>query len=98
MLVFNARSGTSKSGKMWMAQDFVIQQNDRFSSKCFLTLFGEEKIKEAALSSGQKVTVDFDIDAREYQGRWYNSFNAYKITKEEVTPNTITQQDDTAPF
>ena len=31
---------------------------------------------------GKKVTVRFDIDAREYNGRWYNTISAYAI--EEV--------------
>ena len=29
---------------------------------------------------GQDLTVSFDIDAREYQGRWFNSIRAWRVT------------------
>jgi hypothetical protein len=45
---------------------------------------------------GKKVVVKFDIDAREYQGKWYNSIRAYGIkevlTEEEKVERKKEQQ------
>jgi hypothetical protein len=30
---------------------------------------------------GKMVTVSFDIDAHEYQGRWYNELNAWGVVE-----------------
>ena len=30
-------------------------------------------------NDGQELTVSFDIDAREYQGRWFNSIRAWRV-------------------
>lgn len=45
---------------------------------CF-QVFGADKIASFALQVGQMVNVGFDISAREYQGRYYNQLNAWKV-------------------
>ena len=37
------------------------------------------------------LTVQFDIDAREYNGRWYNDFRAYNVVRGQI-PQPQTQQ------
>ena len=31
---------------------------------------------------GEEVTVSFDINAREYNGKWYNSVNAWQVVRQ----------------
>ena len=33
------------------------------------------------LQAGEELTVSFDIDAREWQGRWFNSIRAWKVER-----------------
>ena len=53
---------------------------------------------------GQELTVSFDINAREYQGRWYNDLRAWKVDPAQqaqpVPPQQPAppQQSNTAPF
>ncbi len=71
-----ARSGTSARGE-WKAQDFVIETiEDRFPRKMVFSVFGEDRLQRFNIQVGQNVTVAFDIDAHEYQGRWFNSIRA----------------------
>ena len=35
---------------------------------------------------GEDIIVEFDIDAREWQGRWFTSINAYRITRAATSP------------
>lgn len=78
--VLDTQSGVSQSGKNWMRQEFVVETQEQYPKKCCFRLFGEDKIKAAALAQNMRVTVDFDIDAREYNGRWYNDVSAWKVT------------------
>ena len=74
------RSGQSQtSGKEWASQDYVIETQDQYPKKCLFSVFGEDKIKEYALKEGDYATVSFDIDAREYNGRWYNDVKSWKV-------------------
>ena len=44
-------------------------------------IFGEDRIKQFNIQMGEDVTVSFDIDAREYNGRWFNDIRAYNVTR-----------------
>nr|DAO54754.1 MAG TPA: protein of unknown function (DUF3127) [Caudoviricetes sp.] len=80
------RSGTSKAGKAWESLEFVVEYtNVRYTQHVSLQFFGAEKIAFANLHVGKEITVFFDIDAREYNGRWYNSLTAWKIVAAEGT-------------
>ena len=78
--VLNAKQGKSQSsGKEWMTQDYVVETHDQYPRRMVFNVFGEDKIKQFAINPGDEVTVSFDINAREYQGRWYNDIRAWKV-------------------
>ena len=76
------RSGVSKtSGSPWMTQEFVLETiNEQYPKKMVFNIFGEDKIQQAAISVGDVVVVSFDINAREYNGRWYNDVRAWRVS------------------
>lgn len=80
--VFEPRSGTSSSGKQWCSLDFVLEIPGPYPRRVVLNIFGEERIKTLAPKVGEvNVVVDFDIDAHEYNGRFYNEIKAWNITR-----------------
>lgn len=44
-------------------------------------IFGAEKIDQFAIKAGEELTVSFDIDAHEYNGRWFNNIRAWNIQR-----------------
>ena len=74
----NVRTGTSARGE-WKAQDFVIETHESYPRKMAFTVFGEDRLQRFNIQIGQEVNVSFDIDAHEYQGRWFNSIRAYDV-------------------
>lgn len=72
------RSGTSARGD-WKAKDFVIETHESFPHKMVFSVFGEDRLSRFNIQIGQEVLVFFDIDAREYNGRWFNSIRAYDV-------------------
>ena len=86
--VFEPRSGTSSSGKQWSSLDFVVEVPGQYARRIALNIFGEERIKALAPKEGEvNVVVDFDIDAHEYQGRWFNNIRAFDVR--QVDPATV---------
>ena len=78
--VLDARSGQSKTtGNMWMSQEYVIETSEQYPKRMCFNVFGEDKIRQFNIQVGQELTVSFDINAREYQGRWYNDIRAWKV-------------------
>ena len=79
------RSGTARTtGNPWMSQSFVIETHDQYPRRCVFDVFGDDRLKEFNIQVGEELTVSFDLDAREYQGRWFNSVRAWKV--ERVAP------------
>ena len=44
-------------------------------------VFGADRLAQFNIHSGEEILVSFDIDAHEYQGRWFNSIRAWNVTK-----------------
>lgn len=73
------RSGTSnRTGNTWKSQEFVIETHEQYPRKCVFTVFGEDRLREMNITVGAEMTVSFDIDAHEYNGRWFNDIRAWR--------------------
>lgn len=79
--VLEPRGGVSKSGNNWMVQEYVLETQEQYPRKMCFDIFGEDKIKQFNIQAGEELTVSFDIDAREWQGRWFNSIRAWKVER-----------------
>ena len=44
-------------------------------------VFGADRIAQFNIQLGETLTVSFDIDSREYNGRWYNDIRAWKVDR-----------------
>jgi hypothetical protein len=73
------QTGEGRNG-MWKKQDYVLEYNldSQYPKKMMFNLWGD-KIDQFAIQQGQDVKVDFDIDCREYNGRWYNDIRAWRV-------------------
>lgn len=78
--VLPAKSGTSQSGKAWQRQTFVVQTHEQYPKSIALNVMND-RVQQFAVKQGEEVSVDFDIDAHEYQGNWYNDIKAWQLTK-----------------
>ncbi len=85
--VLPANSGVSaRTGNPWMSQEYVIEVPGQFPRRCVFRLFGEDRIKQFNIQNGEDLTIQFDIDAHEYQGRWFNEVRAYNVIRGQVAP------------
>lgn len=83
VVVCQLKSGVSQQGKEWQSLDFVVEVPGQYPKRVVLNLFGQDKIARLNPQVGeQNVTVDFDIDAHEYNGRWFNEIRAWNITRQ----------------
>ena len=85
--VLQPQSGVSaRTGNSWMSQDYVIEVPGQYPRRCVFRIFGEDRIKQFNIQMNEDVTVQFDIDAHEYQGRWFNDIRAFNIIRGQVAP------------
>ena len=81
--VLPERSGVSARGE-WKTQDYVLETHDQYPRKIVFNVFGGDRIAQFNIKAGDEITVSFDIDAHEYQGRWYNSIRAWNVQHIDV--------------
>ena len=83
--VLPASSGVSqRTGNAWMSQDYVIEVPGQYPRKCVFRVFGEDRIKQFNIQMGEDLTVSFDIDAHEFNGRWFNDVRAFNVIRGAV--------------
>jgi hypothetical protein len=77
------KSGVAKStGNEWKAQEYVIETiGEQYPRKMCFEVFGADKIDQFHIQLGEDLTVSFDIDARQWQDRWFNSIRAWKVER-----------------
>lgn len=83
--VLPEQGGISKAGNEWKKQEYVLETHDQYPKKICFQIFGADRIAQAAIQPGEELTVSFDIDSREWQGRWFTSINAWKVERPVVT-------------
>ena len=89
--VLPKQEGVSRStGNPWASQEYVLETHDQYPRKCCFRIFGADRITNMNVQIGEEVRVSFDIDAREYNGRYYNTLTAWKV--ERIDPNAVAAQ------
>ena len=73
-------SGTSKAGNQWKKQEYVLETHDAYPKKVHFDFFGD-RADQYPLEVGDEVTVSFDIESREFNGRWYTDIRGWKAEK-----------------
>jgi len=111
--VLKAETGVSRAGNEWKKQEFVIETQEQFPKKVCFTLFNDKSSALERFSAGHEVEVFFNLESREYNGKWYSNINAWKIEGagqaqapesrpeyrlEDIPPENNDNGDDLLPF
>lgn len=84
------RSGVSANGTNWASQDFVIEIPGQYPQSAVFNVYGD-RVQLDQYQIGENIKVSFDIRGREYQGKWYNTLNAWKIERIGATAPAANQ-------
>ena len=74
------QSGISAStGKPWQKQQFVIETVEQYPRKICSMLWGDKTDQLNQFNIGDMMKISFDVESREYQGKWYTDVKTWKI-------------------
>lgn len=86
------QTGTSQSGKAWQKREFIIEETvGNYPNSLVITAFGDRVEKLNTLQVGDYVTVRFDTQVREYNGRAFNNITLYDITQPQAQVQQMQQ-------
>ena len=80
--VLPMQSGTKRDGGEWQKQDYLLSvEGERYDNKVCFQIFGAEKIARIGLKENERVRVHLEIRANEYNGKFYNSIDCWKVDR-----------------
>ena len=80
--ILPARTGVSKStGNEWKVQSYVVESHVQYPRRMCFEVFGGDKIDQFNIQMGEELNVSFDIDARQWQDKWFNTIRAWKVER-----------------
>ena len=75
--------GVSKAGNQWKKQEYVLETLDSYPKKVKFDFFGD-RADQYPLEVGDVITLSYDIESREFNGRWYTDIRGFKAVKEDA--------------
>jgi hypothetical protein len=102
------QTGTGKNGE-WKKQDIIVETEGQYPKKVCISVWGD-KINTSQLQPGKLLNISFDVESREYNGRWYTDVKAWKIeaagnapaekanNEEDFQNTSFTSSDEDLPF
>ena len=91
-----AQEGQGKNGT-WKKQEFILETGDTYPKKVCIAVWGD-KIDIKGFKMGDTVDVSFDVESREYNGKWYTDVKAWKIEPATVANTTKGKATDDQPY
>lgn len=80
IMILPLQSGNTQKGE-WKKQEFVIETADQFPKKVCLSLWGDKAELIKSISENEIINVQFNVESREYNQRWFTELRAWKIDK-----------------
>ena len=77
---FDLQSGTSKAGNPWKKQNYLLETLEGIPRKIYFDFFGD-RADQFNFNVGDVINLYFDIESREYQGRYYTDIRGWKAEK-----------------
>lgn len=85
--VLPERGGVSKTtNNEWKVQEYVLETHDQYPRRLCFEVFGADKIQQFNIQPGEELMVSFDINARPWNGRWFNQIRAWKVDRVSAQP------------
>ena len=81
--VLPVRTGTSKKGSTWAAQQFVLKTAD---GDILLEVFGQKEIDEYAITEGEQLTVSYVPKVQEVGDKVFGKNSVTGIERDESQP------------
>ena len=76
-------SGTSPRGE-WKKRDFIVETDDQYPKKVCFSVWSDKVDELKRFEVESVVNVSFNVESREYNGKWYTDLRAWKIDAETV--------------
>ncbi len=80
MQVLPLQTGEGRTGNPWKKQEYILEVPGQYPKKVCFNVWGD-KVDTFGIQPNEELTVSFDVESREYNGRWYTEVKAWKVAR-----------------
>ena len=84
------QTGAGKNGQ-WKKQDIIVETDGQYPKKVCISLWGD-KFDRNILRVGNRLTISFDIESREFNGKWSTDVKGWKVESANQSASLQAQQ------
>ncbi|NQY43566.1 MAG: DUF3127 domain-containing protein [Legionellales bacterium] len=92
--ILPVENGTSKAGKSWEKQSFVLDTGAQYSPEVCLSLFGDKVDMLVSYGEGEEVIASFNVSSREFNSKYYHNIDCWRIQPAGGAKQPAPQIDD----
>ncbi|MGE4567675.1 MAG: DUF3127 domain-containing protein [Bacteroidales bacterium] len=81
--VFPQQQGQSSRGN-WVKQEFLIETAEQFPKKVLVSAWADKVQDLAGYAPGAMLTLDVNLESREYNGRWYTDVRVWRFRSQNA--------------
>jgi|ERR1700753_862898 len=79
--ILSPQTGQGKNGA-WIKNEFIIETPDQYPKKICISTWGDMATNMDNYEEGERVSVKYNLESREYNERWFTEVKAYKIERQ----------------
>ena len=88
---------SQRSGNIYIKNTFIGETNGQYPKKIAFTVMGEEKFKQMNIIVGGVYNVSFDIESKEWKGKWFTEVSAWKALSSNQPQQPVQQMTQPQP-
>ena len=82
---------SSKNGNEYVSIVFVIETLGQYPKKVAMKVIGDDKFKQMGFAIGGIYNVSFDVESREWKGKWFTECQAWRTQRVDGTQEQTQQ-------
>lgn len=72
---------SQKNGNTYVRHTFIGETSGQYPRKVAFTVMGDERFNQMGIVIGGDYNVSFDVESREWQGRWFTEASAWRAQR-----------------
>jgi hypothetical protein len=94
--ILQPETGVSKKGAAWTKQLFLLDTGEEYNNIICFEIFKDEKVQKFNQYNniGDNVFVSFNVNCNEFNGKYYTSLQAWKVSKEAASNIEVNDTDE----
>ena len=87
------QTGKGKNGD-WKKQDIVVETQEKYPKKVCVSIWGD-KLEGVTLKPQELYEISFDIESREFNGRWYDEHRLFGVRPlRDMKPQEVVEEEE----